>query len=198
MSVLMLCGYKGSGKDTFYQDLCAGTLHTRWNIYGKNSPFMSTTKYTRVAFADRLKTYTIDKYGLDETVCKDDIVDDTGATFRDLLIREGKLTRRTSPDKWTETALSEYTPRADIPLCITDWRFNHEYDYVVSRWMPNHRPDAHVITARIVRTDVPVPSEGDTSERELDAYTTEYLVVAKQDNLQDVLPIFPQYRWDVL
>lgn len=194
----MICGYKGSGKDTLYQDVNEHRVHVRWNIY--YSPHNNNTRrdvfqetYKRVSFADRLKLHTIHKYNLDDDIQKDTYIDRLGCTFRQLVITEGRSSTRANPYIWTERALYEYNNTSNIPIFITDWRFDHEYHYLMNTWIPAYRSHARVATARVVRLNVPIPEPNDKSEHFLDHWSTDYLIISKKDDLHDVVKFFPQY-----
>lgn len=119
IEVIIVCGTKRCGKDTFY------------NLLRQKSE-----KFIRFAFADKLKEYlTPYSYALFHKEV-DDLNDSEKETLRPVLIAAGMAARKINPDFWVERIYSsidyyDSLPGDDfiaIPV-ITDGRFVNEVEY---------------------------------------------------------------------
>jgi hypothetical protein len=183
----MCCGYKQSGKDTFYLDIIYEDVHNNWDIYYlslDSISFISNTKYKRVAFADPLKKYVISKYNIDNINNKEE--------YRHLLIKEGQEAKKYYPHYWTEQSLLNCGYCDNI--FITDWRFMNEYEYISDVFIPTTKPSTKLITVRVARSSNINTNYDDETEHSLDNVTTDFLIVSKDDDINKITEVFPQYR----
>lgn len=217
---VLLCGYRGTGKDTFYTNLCtSGNIHDQYAFYSaadmarpvdpvKNFLYaiapqaLNQPQYQRVAFADALKVEIMKRYnipaepmGLEE---KNKIQfkneNNKDVSFRDLCIHWALVRRSEDPDYWAKKALEPL--KGSTKVVFTDWRFLNEYSVVKEKY-------PQVITARIFRSGVEIPNESIKSEHELDDFTTDILILPKNVNstlaevnasLEGAIAQFPQYK----
>lgn len=203
MPIVLVCGYRRTGKDTLYQKLSGQTDKYRWNIY--QSPekdpiiFPKDGKYSQVAFADELKKEASQKYGIPLFV--EDSEKDVSkfvhyesgelVSARDIYIEWGKIQRQNDPNYWCRLALSAYQPSDSNWHIITDWRFTNEEEYVQSHC------DV-MITCRLYRPDVSIPPMEIESEHQLDSVKTNILMLPPKIEIKDILSLFPQYSDYVL
>jgi len=158
--MMMVCGFKGTGKDTFYNN-----SKNNYAVYGNSSNkcLLLGPNYVRVGFADNVKKEVNDIYDLFDPN-KDDIIFEN-TTYRDLLIAHAKNKKKEDINYWVKKS---YDWKKRNNVMITDFRFLHEYDYLVKL---GHEP----VTIRLFRSEVTVPT--DISERSLDNFLTDFLVV---------------------
>lgn len=204
--VILTCGYRRTGKDTFFTKLSsdkqiksASTIDLfRWRIYKQptalNRSLDYTLKYQRTAFADSLKEEAAVVYGIpvnvpdDEKDVKQFIHYRTGdlVSSRDIHIEWGGIRRSEDPDYWCKEAFKRV--EFDKGCCVvTDWRYHNEAEYT------HHSYD--VITVRLYRSDVPVPDPRIESEHNLDNYRTDFLLLRDDvdGEYEKAVEIFPQY-----
>lgn len=176
--IIMVSGWKGSGKDTF-------------------SSFL-TSKYgfKRIAFADVLKDqvsrrYCINRYIFDDQSKKEEPLSDFPVsdslltadmldhykfrygrryhTPRSLLILEAKLARSINKNVWVEYVADQIRSYDYDRIIITDYRYNNEY-HVLKELFPHHK----IITIRINRFDT--LSCIDQSEHSLDKFNFDFII----------------------
>jgi hypothetical protein len=191
---LLLCGYKRSGKDTFYQIL-AGTAYYSLRIYrSPSAPSWSFSgPYYRYAFADSLKEEVASVYHIPCTIpdhekeVKQFIHYQTGkpVSARDIYIEYALYKRGQNNNYWAEK-ISDLLTKNEGTSVITDWRFYNEEMVIKNK----HQ---HVYTARIYRSGVDEPPLSVQSEHELDDAITDYLIVPEGD-FENATRRFPQYR----
>lgn len=190
MTVLLLCGYQTSGKDTVYHDLVHESFWESWIVLSKpgttnHIKFTYSTKYIRIAFADDLKEYVLKKYGLNPSIQKTDVIPQVHSTYRDLLIKESIETKKINETIWVESAVTKIKDN-DLDICITDWRFPYELEYI--RKKVNDQP----LTARVFRKDVPIPR--DDTEHQLDTFPTDIVILPNSSHIPRLVELFPQYK----
>jgi hypothetical protein len=150
MKVVWLSGFAGSGKDTVAAILC------------------KKLDYYRVAFADMLKDYVAEKYGLNRLLC--DTVEGKntktplGKTVRELLIEESAEAKKTTLNIFAEQVFRKIIDSGQELIVISDWRYPHEYEFITKMLGPT----VDHTTIRIVRTGL--PSLSDPSEHALDGW----------------------------
>lgn len=191
-NIIMITGYRGSGKDTLNKQL-SGTSHIpfNWIIYANpevDKPFPHYLKARRVAFADILKDEVIASLGniLPEGFDRDrdkEMMLSTGKTFRQHCIDTAMSARAVNVDHWSTKAMSQVKPGESI--VITDWRFQNEIKYC-ARF-------GSVTSIRVFRRSVPVPPADDRSEHDLDHEVTDFLLVTSEDDFNSACSLFPQY-----
>lgn len=224
MEIILVCGYRRTGKDALCKILADDTTpHFPWKVYTHpgllgqqlinktNNPML----VKRVAFADALKKESSEEYNIPAFVSDDDkeikqfTHPKTGelVSARDIYIEWGAIRREQNVDYWCEKALYEINydnsvanvwldlGMTKIPHCVyvvTDWRFPNEMHYF------NKHSLHPVKTARVFRSEVPIPNMNIDSEHGLDNTTTDYLLVKDDNEFEKACKIFPQYRGYVL
>jgi len=217
--ILLICGYRGTGKDTLYKQL--GSKEFNWVIYAPNKDIKFNNKdYQRMASAsylkyeiwqllvtDQFKDYTRFEQIID--IYKDQplvefkgvynpqsiTTEDETKTLRRLLIDYAMAKRQEDPIYWIKNGMhnliSKYGPNTDI--AVTDWRFNNEYQYCKDNLSNSHQ----ITTVRVFRKDVPIPDANEISEHELDHYPTDFLLVSitnPESDFAAAVKLWPQYR----
>ncbi len=187
--LLMLCGYRGAGKDFTFELLKKNErLENHWHIYCNRfhlsndevvSYFNASLPVKRVSFADSLKDVTCERYGitrkwLEEN--KDSPVDTEFKlqhqlpsnidSYRHLLCHVGAEGRSRNPDCWTIEAFKRI--ENGTLNVITDFRLPSELKYTKLKGMK-------VLTARIIRYENTIPPEDLPLEHELDDYSTDLI-----------------------
>lgn len=194
----VLCGYKRSGKDTFYENMQEGNVN-KWIMYSLDSEAFVLLVGRRISFADSLKKEVACSLNLDPNTdfesIKDIIIKDIaikdGKTFRDFLIERGSEARNIDENHWTKIALSSISgectegTRNKGNIVITDARYPSEIEYVSKRY--------NVTSIRIFRSCVTIPDINDTSEHSLDSYITNYVAVKSEDDFEYMKTLFPMY-----
>lgn len=204
--VILICGYRKTGKDMLYQKLSrkAPLDLFSWSIYA--SPLVDSSKvyndfntgtYIRQALADKLKSeantqYSISSYISDnEKDIKQFIHPITKAlvSARDIYIEWGEKRRGEDPEYWCKCIEK---PLLGETVVITDWRHPNERDYFVNEY-------GNVITMRVYRGDVIEPPKNVISEHDLDNVLTDYVLIFDKPGEWDILlEHFPQYQNYVL
>ena len=206
MRIVLVSGYRRTGKDTFYQILqgeCKS--HFTWHAYAKPSASVKDLrspgmKFQQKSFAQELKLETAKEYGIPEFVSDDDkdvkqyLDTETNdiVSARDLYIKHGALRRSQDRNYWCRRVLDAITEAniqdQSLSYTVTDWRFPNEYAYTVSRF-------SDAVTVRLWNSDVPEPPADVESEHALDAHATDLLLIPhyKPHEFQRALEKFPQY-----
>lgn len=182
--LFLLTGYKRTGKDFFYKALSSSHSPVSFAIYAQDSDkalsLLRVKDLQRAAFAERLKEEASEFFRIefsDET--KDLPLRDLQSTRRDLLKIWGAYRTRKDPLFWCKVL--RY-PK-DLPVMITDWRFEKEFHYM--------KPSA---TIRIFRRAIPIPCEDDDTERALDHQMTDLLVVPLHEHEQEFAAANSHFR----
>lgn len=201
MKVILICGYRRTGKDT----VCASLLHSdgkyRWRIYKHPSSIHKyfdkspNSSYFRTAFADALKIEASAEYGIPITV--NDADKDTKqfvhyktnetVSARDIYIEWGAFRRTQNIDYWCKMALDENCAKGGNCV-VTDWRFCNESRYANDNF--------DVTTVRVYRSEVPEPAIDIQSEHDLDDYCTDFLLISDgvEGEFEKAVQRFPQYK----
>lgn len=170
--ILLLCGYRRMGKDTFCEKMRQNDLKN-YAITG-DQPFPSNAlKVNRIAFADSLKKEVAEilHMSVEELELRKDMSLDRpynfkmgqpdNPTFRHVLIDVAMHVRETEPDHWTHVAIHNSYSAEDLNV-VTDHRFPNEVE-VLRKMFPGK-----VYVARIRRDGVEIPPLTDVSEHSLD------------------------------
>ena len=183
LSGIIFCsGYRRTGKDTLYQNLCEGTsLSWRFvnpasrralNILA-NQIATGTKILLRGAFADVLKEEIFRTYGITITEENKDIpILTDGRTGRDICIEVAAERRRGNPTYFADRLLEKYYVDINSPniLFITDWRYPNEFDQANLRF-----PTLPKITIRLYRSSIEIPT--DPSEHQLDHFLFDHVLM---------------------
>lgn len=154
--IILVNGKATAGKDTFYK------------YVKENYLLHSTKKCVRMAFADELKKYLLERGWNGKK-------DEEG---RKLLQYTGdNLKSRYGQDYFANIILEEIDESdADI-IIITDWRYENEYKIIKSKY--------DVVTVHINRIGL-VPNDTHSSENSLDNFNFDYIIInsGKKDFIQ--------------
>lgn len=185
--IYLITAWRTTGKDTLYKQLInISDIPWNWNL----PKALFDTNIKRYAFADELKKYVANKLGIDSNMNFDEIKNKIyeGKTFRDHLIDDSKEIKKLDENYWCKKLFKKVEEdNFQGSIFITDWRFYHEYDYIKSL------NKYEIITLRLYRSSVPIPSLELESEHNLDDYKTDYLLIDEESTLEDCLSKFPQY-----
>jgi hypothetical protein len=183
--IILVCGYRRTGKDAFYNILTGKDTEHHWLIYKHSSNNKSLNHgpdLDKQSFANALKQECFDLYSIPLEILdvdKDKRLFD-GRSARDYYILHAALRKQQSIDYWC----SKLEINSDT--MITDWRFNHELEYIGNRH--------NTTTIRLYRSCVFEPAADITSEHELDLHLTDMLLVTNEDDFTLALQRFPQYQ----
>ena len=193
--VILLCGYKRTGKDRLFTILSSTNTGFKWHIY-KHSSNMSIfpskdTSYRRTAFADALKQEVYEEYDISPDVpdtekeIKQFIHHKTGTLIssRDANIEWASIRRHQDPDNWCKKAFLFFNREIWI---VSDWSFPNEEIYVKTTF-------SNVLTIRLYRSDVPEPDINIESEHALDQHLTDFLLIPEYEEFNIAIQRFPQY-----
>lgn len=201
MKVILVCGYRRTGKDTLYQKLSNPNQENSgfsWKIYQHpdriREVFDKESLYIRTAFADSLKIEAGNEYNIPVMIADADkdikqfTHYKTGdmVSARDIYIEWGAIRRSQDPDYWCKAALNLSNSTENTWIVVTDWRFQNESEYVLNNF-------TDTITCRLYRSDIPEPDVHIESEHQLDSYATDLLLVRNDDEFKRTAIKFPQY-----
>lgn len=198
MSILLLSGYRGSGKDYFYNKLSQDrrSINSLYSIWTSNPNLIPTIKFAfknknikRIAFSSPLKEEVSTQLDMDVQqldVNKDKLLPNNhnyqwkllapqAPTYRHVLIDHAEYRRQSDPYYWIKEASDciEYK----YMNVFTDWRNINELE--VTGFTPLHLP---LLTARIHRNDVPLPESELVSEHYLTSHKPDILILPYHDN----------------
>lgn len=192
--IILICGYRRTGKDTLCSTLINSYNEFKWRIYkhptNLSKTFNSST-YRRTAFADALKIEVNEEYNIPLNIADSDkdtkqfVHHKTGAIIsaRDAYIELGTLRKEHDKDYWCKKAFTD----DNTTFVVTDWRFYHELNYVNENFKD-------IITTRVYRSSVIEPPMNIESEHALDDYRTDFLLLPDSiDEFAKVVERFPQY-----
>lgn len=190
--LVMVCGYRRSGKDFTCRALMRGDSLTQyWNIYrhrrvGEDrvtSHLRPQVPVVRQAFADALKREVISTLGvsleqLEELkdqplppVVRESFpnmrVYGQVPTYRDVLIEVGLQGRRKDHNYWVKMVAGNY--REDLLNVVTDLRFPSELEL-------SSLVGTQALTVRVVNRNVAVPGPEEIVEHHLDDYATDVIL----------------------
>lgn len=208
-TILLLCGYRRNGKDTFAGQL-KGSIPAdkyQWKtIQPPKSKFTipANSDYQRISFAEQLKLDVLAQLGVDKIFDLDSLEQykdvplqdipldipkalQNNKTLRDYLISIGEEKRAADPFHWCKAAFRNYDPHRDY--VITDWRFPNEYKYITNFIVPGK-----LITVRVFRGEIAIPTYD--GEHYLDNVATDVVVVPEHNfkfQYDSLIKQFPQY-----
>lgn len=181
--ILMLCGYRRMGKDTFCERMKHGDISGY--TFTSDKPFPTNDlPVRRIAFADSLKREVANMLSvtMDELEQrKDDPLDklyefkmgkpEANITYRHVLIDWAMYIREMEPSHWTNVAVHESYSYEHLNI-VTDHRFPNEYHVLLDLF-----PDK-VFRAKIHRDGVDIPPLSDISEHSLDDIIPDWSISA--------------------
>lgn len=175
----MICGYKRTGKDILFSNLI-GKGEFKWRVYSRGLKLVPDENYKRFAFADKLKEEVTLVYGIPENIADKDKIQFGDKSARNLYIEWANYRKTTDSDYWCKQLVSSN-------LIVTDWRFINELDFVKNKFNK-------IVTVRVYRSIIPIPSKEIKSEHELDSILTDFLIVCDDDfEFEQAVKYFPQY-----
>ncbi len=216
-----LTAWKGTGKDTFFQELTTLRLSTsapetdaKWVVYYSPSTrrlhalkalFDSCVAKQRFAFADALKVETHNYLRLKncpanafENVKEIALFQAYPATefktMRTFYKERAQYARALDPLTWTRIVHSQIEQERkshEFIDVITDWRFENEL-------LKRHDAKRQPLTIRLHRKDALVPDFAlageEESEHALDDFTTDFLLIPPgREEYEIAMSHFPQY-----
>lgn len=160
---------------------------------GKDTLAEQLDGFTRVAFADRIKTLAQEMFFLTHEQVhgsEKNIATANGMTPRQMLVKIGNDMRAIDKDVWCNYVFKTEIPRLEKlgvrNFVITDFRFKNEYhrafDWKISRGNVN------LITVKIERPDhnIDFAGKNDISEIDLDDFYMWDYVIQNDGNKQDL------------
>jgi hypothetical protein len=210
MTIHLIAGYKGSGKDSFYKKIIDKNNIKKYNQCEESVPYFYiltkpgcidtnfsfyNTVPTRKALADAVKEEVHTKLGLKFTnlecqeLAKEHLLlkDESGTLnpLRYYYIKYALEMREKDIDHWCKKIDSSENMISD-EIMITDFRFLNERIYFESKY--------DVLTYRVFRKEKDNTNLDDISEHQLDNEITDFLVVGSIDDIDFVKTKFPQYN----
>lgn len=165
MSTILVCGYRRSGKDTFFRQLvgCDESVPPwNWAVYSQGSclprELSDSLHLKRLAFADPLKREVELAYGISPDEDKDVKrfnIDGNLFSARDLYKRYGTWRRLQDVDYWAKKTFEGEDLGDSTVRVVTDWRFPNEYAYVARCLMQDGRDGP--LCVRLFSSQVEVP-----------------------------------------
>ena len=164
-NIILLSGWKGSGKD-FVSDILTDKF-----------------KYKRFGFADEVKTLVSEKYNI-----KRELFDtlegkchqyDSEHTYRDLLIKYAESKREDDVYYWARKVNKKIKVSKNNNIVISDWRFTEEIDYLMKE------TDYNITTIRINRFE----NSGTLcqTENSLNEYKFDYIIDNKNKSRDEIV-----------
>ena len=205
MEILMVCGYRGTGKDTLCEQFNS-IKPFNWKVLGKRDiqHALRIQPAKRIAYADVLKKTVHKMLGINEDINTEPLKEmlllqiekiigyelskqyDKNKSLRDYYIQYAKEKRQEDENYWcSRIELKELKGT----IMVTDWRYKNEYEYVRTHWIYNT-----MTTIRVFRKDVSIPQH--ESEHELDGVQTDYVLIPEKEYEKEynkLIEIFPQY-----
>lgn len=207
MEILLVCGYRGTGKDTLCQQF-NGIRNFNWKVLGREhrSDKFIIKPVRRIAYADVLKKTVNKMLGIKEDINTEPLKEmsllqiekiigyelskehNKDKTLREYYIQYATEKRKQDEDYWCSRV--ELGTELKDHVMITDWRYKNEYEYVRKYWKYDT-----MTTIRVFRKDVCIPEH--ESEHELDEIQTEYVLIPEkgyEEEYNKLIEIFPQYK----
>lgn len=193
---LLLCGYRGTGKDTFVDEILF--REENWCIYGKEgSNYEEVYKMrSRLGLADSVKKQVAQQLGLPFSISQVD-------KLKDVMVISGKklrewineyTTKKAMEDKfyWEKMAMKlvEEDRENDNEYIISDFRYRRTYEFFSDN-------KGGVLTARLFRADNNIPDKKEKTEHILDDFTTDFLLVPREnseEHFNKCIKILSQYN----
>jgi len=185
--VLLVGGYKGHGKDTFFEFLAGTRRDVQFEIKSNDAVCtLPKVAYTRYAFADALKEKVakllnvtvsyIDKHK-DMPIAEDIVYTPHNSnavikTIRDVLIDYATHKRKNNPYYFAALVQKQIEQSGDSIVVVTDFRFVEEYVYLLTTLSSRRR----IFTARVNRTGAPIPAKDEVSEHKLNDFKFHFMI----------------------
>jgi septin family protein len=185
---LLLCGYRGTGKDTFVNDLLY--RKENWCVYTKNMDNIDEVykPRSRLGLADSVKKEVAKLCGLPISVSQIDNLKDvmmiSGRKLREYLIEQTGRKALENKFYWEEEAMKEV--EEDDDYVISDFRYKRTLEYFKDK----------CLTARLFRMEVKIPIEKEKTEHILDDLETDFLLLPvdnHEEQFKKCCDTFKQY-----
>jgi hypothetical protein len=211
----LIAGYKGSGKDSFYEYLTTNDNQKLLKfkmINFLNEEFLKCgsfylKKHYRIGLADQVKNLVHEELGIKfkdqataelakENLLFYDKISKVHRNLRSYYIEKGMIMRGIDPDFWCNYAYKNIiksipdSESEETHIFITDWRFENEKTFFESY--------GKVITYRVFRTCSDNNDYSQESEHSLDKVMTDYLIGEDDYDLLKAREKFPQYHKSIL
>jgi hypothetical protein len=186
---LLLCGYRGTGKDTFVNDLLYRSEN--WCIYSKNNENYDEIykPRCRLGLADSVKKEVAKLCGLPISISQIDNLKDvmmiSGRKLREYLIEQTGRKALENKFYWEEEAMKEVDEENDY--VISDFRYKRTLEFFKDK----------CITARLFRMEVKIPVNKEKTEHILDELETDFLLLPvdnHEEQFKKCCETFKQYN----
>jgi hypothetical protein len=189
-TLYLVSGYKKTGKDTWYESLNRGVMPAYSTVLydhnGARKEFdeclnlarLELGTVARVKFADALVKQTIRQLQLDQlgygSVNMDQVKDTMHVGDRSIrehmkiIAKKEKENDQNVYARATCDAIERLMQQGTRTIVVTDWRFEHELEYV--RYCFGNMSNVSIHTVRVWRYNVVIPPMSDETEHELDRY----------------------------
>ena len=220
--VILICGYRRTGKDTLCAILSNNNQSTslfKWRVYRHPSLLTkyitnkNASTYVRTAFADALKYEASQVYSIPL------VISDADKDIKQFKHNEDVVRFQGNSTFFTKQSCKDVLRSArDIYIEWGAFRRSQDIDYwckaafnnvpndsttvcVVTDWRYHNEAKyvidtfSDVVTVRIYRSDVPEPDADIDSEHNLDDYQTDLLLIQNdiEGEFERVVEKFPQY-----
>jgi hypothetical protein len=176
---LLLCGYKGTGKDLFINELLF--RNENWCIYSLENHQRNYEEIykprSKLGIFDSVRKDVSKQLGLPFSVTQLDQIKDNmivaGKKLREYM--NDIISKKCQEDKFFfENEALKNTIEEDDYI-TSDFRYNRTFDFFKNE-------KGGVLTARLFRSDIKVPDEKEKGEHILDNFVTDFLLVPKEDH----------------
>lgn len=193
VQILLLCGYRSSGKDFFISQSLLGFMN--WSIYtSSEKKELAKEIYkprSRLSLLDSTKLTISKNIGIPLPLSKLDHIKDNikvgGKILRDYFHEE--LSKKMLKDRFVAEKEIFCGLEADLDYVVADWKMMNTMEYLNSRAL-------EYITCRVFREDGPLPEKTEKVEHLLDTFTTDIVLIPNENeasHLNSLVKMFPQY-----
>lgn len=198
MDIILVGGYRGMGKDYFYQMLSrCNEWNCTYSLWSKNSVDLSflnkPAKLIKMSTTLKQDVAEILRITVDELESKKDVALDRPytwklirprfPTYRHVLIDRAEYTRSIDPEYYVKRAAEEC--EVDKLNVITDWRNLNELN--IDKYITSN---SRVTTIRIHRDGVPIPSSDLVSEHYITQLPVDLLILPPNRTPSDYSHLF--------
>lgn len=209
MKVWLICGFLGTGKDTYFLQPWTRPMWAELAASSDNPNIQISPTAKQISFAKILKEQVAKIYQIDPQYAEDatknlplfnlQVSPETRQgllnrgfsepfTFRHFCIYHAELVRQHDPTYWVRSAFLQFAGASEI--VVTDFRYPNEFEFL------KRMSTLDVTTIRLFRKDAGIPDATLSSEYTLANFTTDYLLVPTKNyeqELEAALQVFPQY-----
>lgn len=193
VQILLLCGYRSSGKDYFISQSLLGDM--KWSIYtlpeNKELAKEIYKPRTRLSLLDSTKLTISKNIGIPLPLSKLDHIKDNikvgGKMLRDYFHEE--YAKKMLKDRYVGENEAFNGLEEDTDYVVADWKMMNTLDYLNSK-------DLKYVTCRVFREDGPLPEKTEKVEHLLDSYTTDIVLLPIENeasHFNSLIKMFTQY-----